>query len=161
MTRDEVKVFSKALSFATERHASQRRRDDSPYIYHVIRVAMYLGNQGHGVDYQIAGLFHDLLEDTDTTEDELRQFCSENVIRAVKLVTKTDGYDEEKYIEDILNNPIAKAVKNADRIDNLTDMTRQSDQEFIKRYIYDTETFYYGKFSDELDMILDKAKTGM
>jgi len=158
MTKSESENFSKALAFAAEKHAGQLRREGSPYIYHVIRVAMYLCGQGYDADCQIAGLFHDLLEDTDATVDELRQFCSEDAVAAIRLVTKTEGYDEEEYIKDILSNPMAKAIKNADRIDNLTDMTRQPDKEFIKRYIRNTEMFFYGRFSDELDKILDEAR---
>ncbi|MCR5452022.1 MAG: HD domain-containing protein [Lachnospiraceae bacterium] len=153
MTRSESKRFSKALAFAAEKHAEQRRKDKSPYILHPVKVAMFLSDNGYDLRYQIVGLFHDLLEDTDTTTDELRDFCDEEMIEAIQLVTKSADYNEKEYIEAILNNPIAKAVKNADRIDNLRDLKNQEDIEFRKRYLHDTEQYFVGKFSEELDRI--------
>ena len=114
MTKSESKRFSRALAFAAEKHAEQRRRDKSPYILHSVKVAMILADNGYDLRYQIVGLFHDLLEDTDATIDELKNYCDEGMIEAIRLVTKNADYDEEGYIESILNNTIAKAVKNAD-----------------------------------------------
>jgi len=153
MTKSESKRFSRALAFAAEKHAEQRRRDKSPYILHPIKVAMILEDNGYDFRYQIVGLFHDLLEDTDTSIDELKNYCDEEMIVAIQLVTKSVNYDEEVYIEAILNNTIAKAVKNADRIDNLRDLKNQDDIDFRKRYLIDTEKHFVGKFSEELDRI--------
>lgn len=153
MTKSESKRFSRALAFAAEKHAEQRRKDRSPYILHPVKVAMILNDNGYDLRYQIVGLFHDLLEDTTTTADELKDYCDEEMIEAIQLVTKSSNYDEKGYIEAILNNPIAKAVKNADRIDNLRDLKNQEDLDFRKRYLFDTEQYYVGKFSEELDRI--------
>ncbi len=158
MTKSESKKFSKALCFAAEKHAEQRRRDKSPYIFHPIRVAMYLANEGYDIRYQIVGLFHDLLEDTDTTVEELKSYCDDEMIKAIKLVTKEENYDEAEYMKAILSDPMAKAVKNADRIDNLKDMQNQEDEEFRKRYVMDTAKNFVGKFSKELDDIYLKLE---
>lgn len=158
MTVSETERFSQALAFAAQKHSSQRRKDDSPYILHPIRVAMELFRQGYDVRYQIAGLFHDLLEDTDATEAELKEFCDEEMMNAVRLVTKTDGYTREKYFADILANPMAKAVKCADRIDNLRDLEHQDSASFTEKYMKETREWFYGKFSEELDKVFEQLE---
>lgn len=151
MTKEESVLYAGALSFAAKKHAGALRRNGMPYIYHPIRVAMHLAEAGYDIRYQIVGLFHDLLEDTDATVEELSEFCDEEMLKAVRLVTKEEGFIESEYIERILNNPFAKAVKNADRIDNFRDLFVQDDEEFRERYIKNTEEFFVGKFSKELD----------
>ena len=47
-----------------------------------------LKKEGYDIEYQIVALFHDLLEDTDATEDEIRSIAGEEVLQAVKLLTK-------------------------------------------------------------------------
>ena len=51
-----------AIIYATKKHTNQTRRDGSPYIFHPIYVCNLLKDQGYPIEYQIAGLFHDLLE---------------------------------------------------------------------------------------------------
>lgn len=155
MTQAECKKYSKALAFAAQKHGEQRRKDNSPYIFHPIRVSMYLAEKGYDYRYQIAGLFHDLLEDTDATREELAVFCDEEMLEAIGLVTKTQGYVESEYIRAILQHPMAKAIKNADRIDNLLDLKHQQNEAFRERYLLNTEQFFKGKFSEELDHIYE------
>ena len=60
-----------AIIFATQKHSDQTRKDGSPYIFHPIYVCNLLKDKGFPIEYQIAGLFHDLLENTDATEEEI------------------------------------------------------------------------------------------
>ena len=55
-----------ALTLAAEKHNGQFRIGGQPYITHPVAVAQLVRDRGYGADYQIAALFHDLLEDTDT-----------------------------------------------------------------------------------------------
>lgn len=160
MTESETLRYARALSFAAEKHGEQRRRNETPYILHPIKVAMKLADEGYDVRYQIVGLFHDLLEDTDATETELREFCDDEMIEAIKRLTKEKGYKEEVYINGVLNHPMAKAVKNADRIDNLYDLCNQDDERFWNKYMTETQDFFYGRFSKELDDLFDRMKFG-
>ena len=159
ITKDGCEVdgdmFSAALEFANRKHAGQKRKDFTPYILHPVRVALYLQKEGYDIRYQIVGLFHDLLEDTDATEQELKRFCDDEMLEAIRLVTKDNTSKGVEYIQRILTHPMAKAVKNADRIDNLRDLKNSEDTLFIKRYLKDTSQFYYGKFSKELDEMLE------
>lgn len=154
MNKEECILFSKALIYATEKHAGQLRKDGSPYILHPIRVANMIAAQGFDVKYQIAGLFHDILEDVNEDKSVLENEISEygvDVLDAVKLVSK--NYNTKHYIKNILKNHMASVVKNADRIDNLNE-AHLADEEFQKRYLENSKQ-YKGKFSKALDLSID------
>ena len=130
-----------ALEFATDKHKGQKRIGGDDYITHPVAVYEMVKKQGYGEDYQITALFHDLLEDTDATESEILGYGNQNVLTAVKLLTKGKGYDMKSYIENIKNNPIAFAVKTADRLHNLQ-CAVVADEKFRKRYVSETLEWY-------------------
>ena len=140
--------YEKALAFATLNHEGQIRKEGIPYITHPVAVAQMLAQQGYDEEYQLAGLFHDLLEDTDATEDEIITLAGENVLTAVKLVTKTKGYNMADYMAKILENPMAKAVKIADRLHNLR-CAVNANEAFRRRYIMESIQWYVS-LSDEI-----------
>ena len=140
--------YEKALAFATLKHEGQTRKEGIPYITHPVAVAQMLEQQGYSEEYQLAGLFHDLLEDTDATEDEIIALAGQNVLEAVKLVTKEKGYDMADYMANILENPMAKAVKIADRLHNLR-CAVNANEAFRRRYIMESIQWYVS-LSDEI-----------
>ena len=77
----------RAAAFAAEKHSKQRRKDPdcSPYINHPIALANVLANEGHVHDNAVlcAALLHDTVEDTETSEDELREIFGEKIARIV------------------------------------------------------------------------------
>lgn len=154
----ETNRFDKALEFASKKHEGQFRVGGKPYISHPFEVAKILKEKGYGEDYQIAGLFHDLLEDTDATEEEILSFSNENVLNAVKLLTKEEGYIMDEYVNRIKNNPIAKAIKAADRLHNLR-CASVCDENFKRRYILETIDYYLDFSNDIKDALLDLSKT--
>ena len=109
-------IEKKALEFATKKHEGQTRKEGTPYITHPIAVADIVRGWGYGQDYILTAYFHDLLEDTDATPEEIERIGGKKVLEAVSLLTKEDGYNPSEYIERIKVNPIAKVVKSADRI---------------------------------------------
>ena len=137
----ENERYFAALAYATAKHNGQTRKEGVPYITHPIAVAEILEKKGYGEDYIIAGLFHDLLEDTDATEDEILELSNESVLCAVKLLTKQLGYNMREYIDGIKRNPIAFAVKAADRLHNLQCAPAAS-VEFRKKYIAESREWY-------------------
>jgi len=152
--------FKKALEFAALKHLGQYRKGGQPYITHPIAVSEMLKEQGFGIDYRIAGLFHDLLEDTDATEAELEALSNAEVIKAIKLLTKQPGYIMAEYIQGIKQNEMAFAVKAADRLHNLH-CSFEADEAFRRRYIAETKQWYMD-FSAEipqaLQAIIDSLK---
>lgn len=131
----------KALDFATEKHKGQKRIGGDDYITHPIAVCEIVKNKGFGEDYQITALFHDLLEDTFATEEEILSYGNAEILTAVKLLTKQKGYDMQEYIGAIKNNAIAFQVKAADRLHNL-ECALVASVEFKRKYILETVDWY-------------------
>ena len=151
---DESEKLLLAFEFAKTKHKGQKRIGGNDYIIHPIAVCEIVKCQGFDENYQIAALFHDLLEDTDATEEEILKFGNSKILEAVKLLTKEKGYDMAKYISDIKKNPIAFAVKSADRLHNLQ-CAIVTDEEFKRKYILETVDWYMD-FSLEIRMAVKK-----
>lgn len=146
--------YDNALRFAAEKHKGQFRIGGAEYITHPMAVAEIVKRQGYGIDVQIAALFHDLLEDTDATENEILALSNENVLEAVKLLTKQKGYVMESYVSAIRKNEMAFSVKGADRLHNLR-CAFECDEDFKRRYILETVDWYLD-FSPEIPKAVKK-----
>lgn len=133
--------YNKALEYATKKHAGQFRIGGLPYISHPVAVADILRDKGYGTEYQITALFHDLLEDTDATEEEILAIGNDEILEAVKLLTKRRGYDMAEYISGIKSNPMAMAVKSADRLHNLR-CAVAADNDFKIHYAEESKKWY-------------------
>ena len=133
--------FHAALVYATAKHEGQTRIGGDPYITHPMAVARLLQKKGYDTDYQIAGLFHDLLEDTDATEDDILRLGGNRVLHAVQLLTKRKGYIMAEYMAGIRSDPMACAVKAADRLHNLR-CAEVCSAAFRKKYIRETNEWY-------------------
>ena len=137
----DSECYKLALEFAKAKHKGQKRIGGDDYITHPIAVSEIVKSQGFDESYQITALFHDLLEDTDTTEEEILKYGSPEILEAVKLLTKKKGYNMAEYINAIKQNPIAFAVKAADRLHNLQ-CAIITDEEFKRKYILETIDWY-------------------
>lgn len=146
MTKEER--YEQALCFAREKHKGQFRIGGDEYISHPMAVAEIVRKNGYGIDTQIAALFHDLLEDTDAKEEEIIRFGNEEILVAVKLLTKQKGYNMADYVEGIRQNETAFAVKGADRLHNLKSAL-VTDDDFKRKYILETVDWYLD-FSPEI-----------
>jgi (p)ppGpp synthase/HD superfamily hydrolase len=122
-------IIDIAREVATDAHAGQFRRDGvTPYIRHPEAVATRV--QGDATA-EAAAWLHDVLEDTDFTADDLAsRGVPSDVIEIVRLLTHTNGISYERYLSAIAAHPIAKRVKVADMITNLSD--RPTDRQIVK-----------------------------
>ena len=91
MLMEDGEKLLRALEFAKAKHEGQKRIGGDDYITHPIAVCEIVQKEGLGESYQIAALFHDLLEDTDTTEEDILNYGSPEILKAVKLLTKEKG----------------------------------------------------------------------
>lgn len=155
---DEERLKS-ALQFAAEKHKGQFRMGGDEYITHPMAAAEILREKGYGADYQITALFHDLLEDTDASEEEIREYGNERILRAVKLLTKEKGYKMSEYVERIRNDEMAFAVKAADRLHNLR-TAFEADEQFRRKYIRETREWYMD-FSPEIPEAVKKLEESL
>ena len=150
------------IEYIKKKHNGQTRKQGTPYYLHPLEVCNILKENGFPLEYQIAGLFHDLLEDTDTTYEDIREISNEEIAEAVRLVTKEKGYCMQEYIDRIRNNEIAKMVKLADRLHNISE-THLASKDFQQKYIKETEDWYMNLarntvFEDKIKNELDKLK---
>ena len=133
--------YEEYVDFIKEKHKNQLRKQGTPYYLHPLEVSKILKDKKYNNNYQIAGLFHDLIEDTNTTYEEIEKISNKEITNAVRLVTKEKNYNMKEYISRINNNKMAKAVKLADRLHNIKEV-KLTNKEFIKKYIEETEKWY-------------------
>ncbi len=106
-----------AVKIAEEKHAGQVDKQGVDYIYHPIRVMNSLRG-----GLKIAGILHDIIEDTDTTaEDLLEAGIDKRYVDIVECLTRKPDTSYFDYILRIRENPDAVKVKLADLHDNLRD----------------------------------------
>lgn len=141
MIQEKEVLYKRALEYAALKHKGQTRFGGEPYITHPVAVADYLREKGYGTEYLITALFHDLLEDTDATEEEIEALGGKAVLKSVKLLTKEKNYVMSQYIAGIKSDEMAFVVKGADRLHNL--MTAiDSNNAFKKKYAKESIMWY-------------------
>ena len=96
---DKAKISAAAV-FAAKKHGDQKRKTGEPYLIHPIAVAEILIQIGMDADTVCAGLLHDTLEDTDTTEEELATTFGSEVGGMVQAVTKISRITHDKSIQE-------------------------------------------------------------
>ena len=101
-----ISLIEKSIRVATSAHEGQTRKgDEVPYITHPFMVAMKLTRHGFSDTVVSAALVHDVLEDTEVSEEELRRELGDAVVDIVLSVTNDDtlSWEEKKkrYIETV------------------------------------------------------------
>ena len=87
--RDEV---LRAIEFLEEKHAGQKRASGEPYVIHPLEVAIITAEMGLGKEAIISALLHDVLEDTQTSYEEIKRLFGTVVADIVEGVTKIGKY---------------------------------------------------------------------
>jgi (p)ppGpp synthase/HD superfamily hydrolase len=107
-----------ATEMARQAHAGQVDKAGADYFLHVCAVRDLLTE--YGEDAQVAGVLHDVLEDTAiTVGDLLADGVPEHVISAVESVTRRAGETYMELIQRAAVNPLGRLVKLADNSHNL------------------------------------------
>ena len=120
-----MELLEKAHRLMLKAHGKQvRKTDGSPYIIHPMMVAKKLARLGFNDEVIAAALVHDVLEDTDMNEQQLRQELGDKVVDIILPLSEDKSLEWEtrkkKYIQDVKNgSPEIKAVSIADKIHNL------------------------------------------
>lgn len=123
------------MKLCFERHREQVDKCGIPYPFHPFHVAESMTDE----KTTCVALLHDILEDTDTTKEELIDLGFPNdVVEAVCMMTHEDSVPYMDYVRQIKTNPIARAVKISDLTHN-SDLSRLStvsekDLERVKKY---------------------------
>jgi (p)ppGpp synthase/HD superfamily hydrolase len=119
---DAVRV-QKAKRFAEERHKKQTRSDGTLFIIHPVRIANILIAEWseRDADVIIAGLLHDVIEDTQTTTREVKDAFGDVAAKLVDGMTMWKGSESpEVYLQRIARGTEKlRLIKCADVLDNL------------------------------------------
>lgn len=127
LTEFETERWLTALRFAMDAHGTQERRyTGEPYWTHVVAVATTVSKvPGRTMEMVEAALLHDVLEDTDVDEAELRKYFSETTVDYVILLTDEPLYVGNRAVRKALDverlaaaPDAVKTVKLADMLDN-------------------------------------------
>jgi (p)ppGpp synthase/HD superfamily hydrolase len=98
-------------------HKHQKDKNGEPYIGHLTRVSDAVKHRGE--KFQIVGLLHDILEDTDCTMDRVAREFHMSVASSVALLTKPKDESYSSYLKLVARDEMARAVKIADLKDNM------------------------------------------
>lgn len=130
---NQVAFVHKAYDVAAKAHANQRRKSGEPYIIHPLGVATILAELQMDEITLAAAFLHDVVEDTETTLDQLKEMFGVKVADLVDGVTKLGKIEyiskEDQQIENYRKMFLAMAkdirvimIKLADRLHNMRTM---------------------------------------
>ncbi len=145
---ESIELIRAAYNFAFEKHLNQYRQSGEPYIVHPVDVALTLIKLECDDATVCAGLMHDVIEDSATNTDDLKEKFGETIADLVDGVTKLGKLNFKSTEEEQANNfrkmllAIAKdmrvvLVKLADRLNNMQTL-QHLDPEKRKRIAQET-----------------------
>ena len=126
----DTDLLRRAFDFSATEHAGQTRRSGEPYVSHPLEVALLVADMRLDDVAIAAGLLHDVVEDTLTPIDQVRELFGSEVAHLVEGVTKISSIQflssEEKQAENFRKMLLAVVddirvilVKLADRLHNM------------------------------------------
>src|SRR5215210_8303430 len=135
----DTEPLRKAYVFSALQHKGQVRRSGEPYLVHPLEVADILADLRLDVVALAAGLLHDIVEDTPTSIERVRELFGEQVAHVVEGVTKLSGLQfassEERQAETFRKMLLAMVddirvilVKLADRLHNMRTLEHMSEE---------------------------------
>lgn len=164
---DDVNLIKKAFDLAQKMHEGQLRKSGEPYIIHPLNVALILTDLNVGPATLIAGLLHDVVEDTSITLEEIAEMFGSDVRDIVDGVTKVSkmtfsslakrqAENHQKMIIAMAKDIRVIVVKLADRLHNMRTLSFQSteSQERISRETLEI----YAPLAHKLGMFKIKAE---
>ncbi len=128
--RVDSKFIMKAYNYAVEKHGNQLRNSGEPYIIHPLQVAYTLAEMGLDENTIAAALLHDVVEDTDATNEDIIENFNQEVADMVAGVTKLSNIQfatvQENQVENYRKMFLAMGkdirvilIKLADRLHNM------------------------------------------
>jgi len=136
-SNEDILLIEKAIDFATKKHDGQIRNAGGPYVNHVILTGKNLAHLGMDTTTIVAGILHDTIEDTKTTEEEIIENFGKEVafiVMGVSKLSKLRYSGLERHVESLRKFFVAMAedvrvviVKLADRLHNINTL------EFVKK----------------------------
>ena len=130
ISEDDKAIITKAFEFSKKAHETQERNSGEPYFNHLFEVALNLARMNADPVTIAAGLLHDVLEDTEVTEEQLTSEFGAEIVFLVQGVTKLGHLKYKgviRHAESLRKFFIASAhdirvviIKLADRLHNIS-----------------------------------------
>lgn len=167
---DDNTRLEMAIRYATDCHKGQTRKVTKiPFIMHPLEVMLILQGMDADTNLLIAGLLHDVVEDTDTTIEEIKATFGEDVAALVGGHTedKTKSWEERKSTEmrETLEAPLRlKMLVLADKLANMRNIRKdyiQLGNALWERFNAGLrqQAWYYGEMTEVLDEMQDYPET--
>ena len=148
----DISRIRAAFDYACHWHASQLRKDGSPFVSHPLAAAIIVAEIGLDVDSIVAAMLHDCIEDTGATHDDIEKKFGKDVAEIVEGVTKltrvTYSSKEEEQMENLRKMLMAMAkdirvilIKIADRLHNMRTMEYQSANKQLEKALETMEIY--------------------
>lgn len=164
---DTAQLVLKAEEIAIKAHRFQPYREhceENSYFIHHLQVVRenavkICGKTSCNIhEAEITALLHDILEDTPEDKNELESIFGKKIMDAVELLTIRDETKMEEYFTLIGGNELARLVKAADRIANVSAISGITDPaDRLRRYNkYTSQMTYFRKnniFPEEVDAV--------
>ena len=160
---DEINLLRKAYALARTAHEGQFRKGGEPYIMHPVAVATIIAEDFMmDANSVAAGFLHDVVEDTDTTIDDIRREFGDDVAFLVQVVTKpkshapgqADRAKQENNFRQLLDSMRrdirAVLIKLADRLHNMRSLGSMQPVKQMK--IAGETDFFYAPFANRLGL---------
>jgi len=160
---DEITLLRKAYALARTAHEGQFRKGGEPYIMHPVAVATIIAEDFMmDANSVAAGFLHDVVEDTDTTIDDIRREFGDDVAFLVQVVTKPKSHapgqadlakqeNNFRQLLDSMRRDIrAVLIKLADRLHNMRSLGSMQPVKQMK--IAGETDFFYAPFANRLGL---------
>lgn len=140
----DIELIGRAYDVAAKMHEGQLRKSGEPYLIHPMAVVKILAELGMDEDTLVAGLLHDVVEDTEYTNEQLRQEFGEEVELLVDGVTKIGSLQyenkEERQAETLRKMFLAMSkdirvliIKLVDRLHNLRTINYMTPNKIVEK----------------------------
>lgn len=139
----------KAMIYASEQHATQKRKTGEPYVTHPLEVSSIVRKYTKDDNLIAAAVLHDTIEDTSTTYAELKEKfnkeIADNVLALTNNKPKMNAIGKPKYLVDKMKKMTdgQLIIKLADRLHNVSSL-KGTDPKFQKRTIRQTKEILTG-----------------
>ncbi len=170
----DIPKLRRAYEYAKKYHQEQKRASGEPYIIHPLNVAYILASMHADIDTLCAALLHDVVEDTESTLDDVEKRFNKTVRDLVDGVTKMTKLDLNnkkelsainlrRLIVSLADDPRIIIIKLVDRLHNMRtleykSLEKQQEKALETLEIYVPLAYYIGasKIKDELENIAFK-----
>ena len=157
----DLDLIKEAFDLAEKHHKGQKRNSGEDYIIHPFNVALILADMNMDTPTIVAGLLHDVVEDTDVTYEDIKEEFGQEIADLVDGVTKLKKLNyktkKENQAENIRKMVLAMAkdirviiVKLADRTHNMRTLEYMTPEKKIEKANETIEI--YAPIADRLGM---------